>query len=153
MAEKQLGRPLIYDSSFHPQEAQRLAAEGMIDAEIARNMGIGVSTLNDWKKKYPIFLESIKAGKAIVDQKVVGSLFQRACGFYVTETKTIDDGHSVRIETTKKWVGDTTAQIYWTKNRMPEEFRDKVQSEISGPEGAPLTLNLIRTDFKKKSDE
>ena len=33
---------------------------------------------------------------------------------------------------------DTTACIFWLKNRQPALWRDKVQQELSGPDGQPL---------------
>lgn len=139
MAVNGIGRPLIYDPEYHPKEARRLASEGLIDAEIANAFNISVATISDWKKRFPEFLESLKKGKAVIDNKVVNCLYNRAIGFTGPDDK--------------YYPPDVTAQIYWTKNRMPQEWRDKQQTEISGPDGAPLTLNLIRTDFKQKSDD
>ena len=33
---------------------------------------------------------------------------------------------------TKQQAPDTTAQIFWLKNRKPQEWRDKQETEISG---------------------
>jgi len=122
------------------------ARDGLIDEQIADNMGIGVTTLNDYKKKYPKFLKSIKKGKEVVDRQVENALLKRALGYDYEETKvTMTDkgSKSKRIEkTTKHAQPDTTAQIFWLKNRKPEEWRDKKDIELDVNE-LP-TINLIR---------
>ena len=115
--------------------------------EIAKGIGISSDTLYTWFKDHPSFSEAVKKGKAIADQKVTESLYKRATGFTFTETKHVDDGHSVRIETVVKCIPpDTTACIYWTKNRMPKEWRDKQEQEISGPNGDPIQIVTTMTD-------
>jgi len=141
----EVGRPTIYNINFHPQEAEKLAGQGLIDMEICKGLGICSSTFYEWSRNHTEFAESIKRGKAIADQEVVGSLYNRARGFFVTETKTVlnEDG-SKRVEQTQKWVGDTTAAIYWTKNRLPKEFRDKQETEISSAEDKPFVVKVLR---------
>lgn len=147
MAEVKLGRPLKYDPNFHPIEAERLASEGLINMEIAKGLDISSFTLYAWQNDYEDFSEALKRGKAIADQKVVESLYKRATGFTFTETKHVDDGNSVRIESVVKCVPpDTTACIYWTKNRMGQEWRDKRVEEVSGPDGSPIEFVTAMSD-------
>ena len=148
MAEVKLGRPKIpYDPSYHDVEAERLAEQGLINMEIAKGLGISSTVLYEWMKEYPTFTESIKRGKSLSDQKVVESLYKRATGFTFTETKRVDDGNSVRIESVVKCVPpDTTACIYWTKNRMGQEWRDKRVEEVSGPDGSPIEFVTAMSD-------
>jgi hypothetical protein len=153
MAESNAGRPTKYDPSYHPVEVEKLAAKGLTNTEIAAALNVATSTIKEWIARHEEFSASIKSGKGDADDLVVKSLFRRAIGEYVKETKTKDDGHSVTIETTEKYVADTMAMMYWLNNRRPSEWRHRSTTEISGPDGAPLTLNLIRTDFKQKSDE
>jgi hypothetical protein len=145
---KKLGRPKIpYDPEFHDAEGERLASQGLINMEIAKGIGISSDTLYTWYNVHPSFSEAVKRGKSIADQKVTESLYKRATGFTFTETKHIDDGHSVRKESTVKCVPpDTTACIYWTKNRMVNEWRDKRVEEVSGPNGDPIQFVTAMTD-------
>lgn len=114
------------------------ARDGLTDEQIAEKMGIGVTTLYDYKKKYPEFLKALKKGKEIVDRKVESSLLKRALGYDVKETKKESiynkkTGEYEMITTeikTKHIQPDTTAQIFWLKNRKPDEWRDKQQVEI-----------------------
>ncbi|MDD2753892.1 MAG: hypothetical protein PHS80_00055 [Methanothrix sp.] len=134
MSEKKLGRPKIpYDPLYHDVEAERYASQGLINMEMAKGLGISSDTFYTWLKEHDTFSEAVKRGKAIADQKVVESLYKRATGFTFTETKHVDDGNSVRIESSIKCIPpDTTACIYWTKNRLMKEWRDKVETEVSG---------------------
>ena len=77
------------------------ARDGLTDEQIAHNIGISTSTLNNWKNKYVEILESLKKGKEVVDYAVENALLKNALK------------------------GDTTAQIYWLKNRRPDKWRDK----------------------------
>ena len=79
------------------------ARDGLTDEQIAHNIGISISTLNNWKNKYVEILESLKKGKEVVDYAVENALLKNALK------------------------GDTTAQIYWLKNRRPVKWRDRVE--------------------------
>ncbi len=107
---------------------QGWARDGLTDEQIAENMGISRSTLNEWKKKYSDISYTLKKGKEIVDRQVENALLKRALGYTTKEiTKgIIDTGELVTIkEVIKEVPPDTTAQIFWLKNRKPNEWRDK----------------------------
>lgn len=103
------------------------ARNGLTDEQIAHNMGITTSTLYDWKNKYSEISESLKRGKEVIDILVENALLKRALGYKYTETKKIEskkDGLRTEV-TIKEVVPDTTAQIFWLKNRKLQEWRDK----------------------------
>ena len=102
------------------------ARDGLIDEQIAHNIGINVGTLYDWKKKYIEISNALKKGKEVADYEVESALFRRALGYDVEEVVTeITDGKK-HIKKTKKHIpADVTAQIYWLKNRRPDKWRDK----------------------------
>lgn len=110
------------------------ARDGLTDEQIANNMGIVTSTLYAWKNRYKEISEALKRGKEVVDIEVENSLLKAAKGYFVDEEKTyISEVNGVvtkRKEITKKYIApNTTAQIFWLKNRKPIEWRDKVFSE------------------------
>lgn len=109
------------------------ARDGLVDEQIAQNIGIAASTLYEWKKQYPEISEALKKGKEVVDRQVENALLKRALGYQYEETKTekTNEGKKVTV-TVKEVVPDTTAQIFWLKNRKPEQWRDKQQIEHSG---------------------
>ena len=113
------------------------ARDGLTDEQIANNLGISEKTFYDYKKKYPQFLQSLKKGKEIVDYEVENALLKRALG-YEYEEKTYEDVYNKELnmyvekltKKVKKQVApDTTALIFWLKNRKPNQWRDKVNIE------------------------
>lgn len=99
------------------------ARDGLTDEQIAKNIGINRDTLYRWKKAYPDFSDALKRGKEVIDRQVENALLKRALGYTYDEV-TFEDGVEVK-RVRKQVVPDTTAQIFWLKNRKPEEWRDK----------------------------
>ena len=110
------------------------ARDGLTDEQIANNIGIRRPTLYDWKKKYSDISDALKRGKEVIDRQVENALLKRALGYeYVETTKELTDlGLTVTKQVTKQVAPDTTAQIFWLKNRKPQEWRDKKETEVTG---------------------
>ena len=106
------------------------ARDGLSDEQIATNMGIATSTLYEYKNKYEEISEALKKGKEIVDIEVENALLKRAMGYTYTEQVLTRDGDLVEVE--KVVQPDTTAQIFWLKNRKPAVWRDKQNVELEG---------------------
>lgn len=100
-------------------------------------MGISTSTLYNWKNDHLEILEALKKGKEVVDILVENALLKRALGYSYKETtrelfvdkKTGKEEMKITKVVEKEVIPDTTAQIFWLKNRKPEEWRDKRQVE------------------------
>lgn len=103
------------------------ARDGLTDEQISRNMGIAYSTFREWKKKYSAFSAVLKRTKDVVDREVENALFKRAMGYKYDEV-TYERGEEVK-RVTKEVAPDTTAQIFWLKNRKPAEWRDKIEQQ------------------------
>lgn len=142
--KKKAGRKSLYNPEFHPQKAGELALAAKTDKEIAKALGINEDTLNEWKKKYPEFTESLKQSKDVVDAGVVKSLHQRAVGYEYTEISVKEDPikGTITTSTTKHVAPDVTAQIFWLKNRQPKDWRDKHDVEHTGN----VILNFDKED-------
>jgi hypothetical protein len=122
------------------------ARDGLIDEQIAKNMGITATTLYDWKNKFPLITEALKRGKEVVDIEVENKLLQRAKGYEYIETTyerienmVVEPDGSVNVipgtkikTVVKQMAPDVTAQIFWLKNRKTAEWRDKAELEHSG---------------------
>ena len=136
------GRPNKYITHVAPRllEIEAWARNGDIDKTIAEKLGVGYSSFNDYKTKYPELVEALKKGKEVVDIEVENALLKRALGYKYTETTkervlNPDTGEYELVVTktvTKEVAPDTTAQIFWLKNRKPQEWRDKRETELSG---------------------
>lgn len=106
------------------------ARDGLTDEQLAEKIGINPCTLYDWKKRFPEISNALKKGKEIVDIQVENALLKRALGYDFQEERverSDKDGVKV-IQTIKHIPPDTTAQIFWLKNRRPDKWRDKPEA-------------------------
>lgn len=101
--------------------------DGLIEEQIAKNLGIGVSTLSKYKVEHIELVEALKKGKEFADVQVENALNKRALGYSYVEVKTTTnaDGKVSTTEITKEVAADPTAMIFWLKNRKPKEWRDR----------------------------
>lgn len=131
-----------YEAWLEPDNLLRIRAwarDGLTDEQIAHNMGIAVKTLYNWKKDHLPILQALKKGKEVIDVQVENALLKRALGYSyneVTRERLIDSETgepSLEITKTvkKEVVPDTTAQIFWLKNRKPAEWRDKTEVDAT----------------------
>lgn len=112
------------------------ARDGLTDKQIAHNLGIAMSTLQEYKNKHKEFSETLKRGKEVVDREVEGALYKSAVGYRYTEQVVTNKGDIVNVERFEK--PNTTAMIFWLKNRKPQEWRDKQDIEHSGDVGVKI---------------
>lgn len=134
---------------------------GLTDEQIAANIGISRSTLNEWKNRFSDISDTLKRGKEIVDIQVENALLKRALGYTYKETtreaqfnpQTEQYEMVVTKEVTKEVVPDTTAQIFWLKNRKPEEWRDKKDVEHSGSVNNPFAALSTEQLLKLAGDD
>jgi transposase-like protein len=132
------GNP-VYDPARHPQIAAALAATGKIDKEIAALLGVNPRTIYNWRDKHAEFDAALAEGKEPANLAVEAALFKRACGYEYEDTEAVGipggEGKTI-IKTVKKvkkhLPPDTTACIFWLKNRCPDRWRDVQQQEHSG---------------------
>lgn len=117
------------------------ARNGLTEEQIATNMGITRTTLTSYKNKYSSILNALKRGKEVVDFIVENALYKRATGYTVKEKvtrgtpETIDGVITLKnpiVTITERHIPpDTTACIYWNKNRKRHEWKDKWVDEES----------------------
>lgn len=125
------------------------ARDGLTDEQIAHNMGISTTTYYRWQNEHWEIRESLKKNKEIVDIEVENALLKRAKGFTYTETtselmtdsETGEKKMVVVKEVEKTVLPDTTAAIFWLKNRKPQEWRDTKDINVDG------TLNANVNDM------
>ena len=128
------------------------ARDGLTDKQIAQNMGIGYTTLKDWKKRFPSFLSSLKKGKEVVDRQVENALFKTAIGYHYQEETVTNTGEVVMINKYSK--PNTTAQIFWLKNRK-NNWTDRNEVKVDGEMNVTTNSKLesILTQLEEKDDE
>jgi hypothetical protein len=125
------GRP----TSFKPEyveQARKLAQLGATDREAAEFFEVAESTLYLWKHTQPEFSEALKVGKETADARVEQSLYRRALGYSHDAVKMhAVEGTVVSTPYTEHYPPDTTAAIFWLKNRRPDAWRDKTETDVN----------------------
>lgn len=123
------GRPTKFKPEF-VKIAFGMALLGATDEQLAEAFDVALGTIANWKKSEPEFRDALKRGKGQADAAVVRALYRRAIGFRRKSEKIFFDakrGQVVRVECTEYFPPETTAGIYWLKNRQPERWRENRQ--------------------------
>ena len=123
------------------------ARNGLTEKQIAHNLGVAYSTFRVYKEKYPALSAVLKKGREVIDFEVEGALIKRALGYsYVEVTKELVEDETtgsaelkVVKTVTKQVAPDVTAQIFWLKNRKPNEWKND-----------PHMLELKKRDLELK---
>lgn len=124
------------------------ARDGLTDEQIANNLGISKTSLYKYKEEFIELSERLKKGKEVVDYEVENALLKRALGYEYDE---ITYEHGEEVKRIRKQVApDTTAQIFWLKNRKPEQWRDKQVVESSNTIEFKNPLEGLSTEELKK---
>lgn len=134
-----VGRPSRYLKRFD-EVAYQLCLMGATDDQIAGIIGVSDTTIDTWKKRHPTFLASLKRGKDSADAEIAHALFHRARGYVHPETKVFcSEGDIITHDILKVYPPDTTACIFWLKNRQKKLWRDKHEI-LTGPSEELLTM-------------
>lgn len=136
------GRPTKYKKEYDEQ-ALKLCRLGATDKELADFFEVNEDTINEWKKVNPSFSESLKEGKQMADAEVAHKLYRRATGYSHEAVKIVANattGQEHIVPFTEHYAPDTTACIFWLKNRRPDLWRDKLQQELTGKDGKPIEV-------------
>jgi hypothetical protein len=149
------GRPKGPPTAYRPEfadQARMLCALGAIDKELAQFFKIAMSTLYQWKIAQPAFSEALKVGKAEADDRVERSLYQLAVGYtFESEKIFCQDGKVIRAPIVEHVPPNPAACIFWLKNRRRDYWRDRIDNELSGPDGGPIkTENVSDQDLARQ---
>ena len=120
MPNKKRGRP-SKAVNIDLAQVEALAGFGFTIPDMAAFFRISPSSVSAYAKRYPKFMEALKNGRARADAAVTKSLYQQAIG------------------------GNTTAMIFWLKNRRPDLWRDRHDFEHSGQVDSALTVRVVKT--------
>lgn len=146
------GRPTDYKPE-HAKQARKLCELGATDVELADFFEVHVSTIYRWQAKHEKFCEALKAGKDAADERVERSLYHKAVGYSFDAVKIFNaSGTPLEVPYREHIPPDTTAAIFWLKNRRRDEWRDKQDHEHTGKDGAPLVPVLNVTIGSAESE-
>lgn len=144
------GRPTKY-SPENLKMVQMLAKLGATNLEMAEALGVTLSTFHLWRNTHEEFSDAIKVGKDAADDRVAESLYQRAMGYSHPELDIrVIDGAIVETPVIKHYAPDTTAAIFWLKNRRPQEWRDKQEIEHTGE--VTMTNRIIEARKRARTE-
>ncbi|MDT0507524.1 helix-turn-helix domain-containing protein [Novosphingobium sp. MMS21-SN21R] len=115
--------------------------------------GVDVRTIYRWKHAHDAFCQALKGGKAICDERVERSLYQRAIGYEQEEVKIFMPANAlepVYAPFRAKVAPDVTAAIFWLKNRRSQDWRDRKDIDHTSSDGSMTPAML---DASKLSTE
>ena len=157
------------------QLVEKLAKLGITNDEIANVLEVSRDTVYHWQKTNQKFSDALRKGKEFADANIASRLYDRAMGFehdseeikivggaknapgaMVDEEGTLSEGDKdhpsiVRVKTRKIYPPDTTAAIFWLKNRRKESWRDKSETGFTDPDGNAIAPVLNVTVGRTKS--
>lgn len=135
-----IGRKGRYEEWLTEDGLTRLtgwARDGLTNIQIAQNIGVGERTFSEWVIRFPAISAALKKGKEPVDIQVENALLRRALGYdyeeTITEVEDLGGGRTKKHvrKVTKHVPADTTAQIFWLKNRKPKQWREKMEAAVN----------------------
>lgn len=123
--------------------------DGLTYEQIAHNIGITEKTLYEWINKYGEISNALKKGKEVADIMVENAMFKRAIGYeyeeVITEIDEVDGKKRKHVRKVQKHaLPDTTAQIFWLKNRKSDAWRDRQDQVIHSIEDLTPLAELLK---------
>lgn len=145
------GRPSTYVPAY-ADTAKKLCELGATDIEVAEFFDVDVRTVYRWKGLHPEFCQALKAGKDAADDRVERSLYHRALGYSHDAVKIFVHGEKEHVVPyVEHYPPDTTAAIFWLKNRRREQWRDKVDHELTGKDGGPINVKTEGVELARRA--
>lgn len=133
----------------YAKQAEKLCLLGATDDDLADFFEVDVRTISRWKIVHDEFCQALKVGKDKADDMVERSLYQRALGYTHDEDKVFNNnGESMIVPTKKHYPPDTTAAIFWLKNRRKEVWRDRVENDHTSSDGSMTPNNITINGVK-----
>lgn len=136
------GRPTKYKAEYAIQAA-KLCALGATNAHLADFFSVSTRTIDRWQAEHIEFNTSVKEAKETADARVERGLYQRAVGYSHDAVKIFMPAGAtepVYANYREQLPPDPSSAIFWLKNRRPDEWRDKVISELTGKDGGPIEV-------------
>lgn len=121
----------LYTDEVLPK-LEKYCSQGLNNKEIAQALMIGEKTFYDWRGRYPQFRLALAKYRGVADIFVENALYANCVGFEYTEEMAVAGVGRVKVK--KFQTGDTKAQIFYLKNRMPERYKDKIETVINLPQ-------------------
>ena len=126
-----MARPTVFEIA-HIETARAMSFGGATDREVAEYLGVDESTVHRWKHEHPEFAAALTIGKAAADRRVEHSLYRKAVGYSFDAIKFhAHEGKVTETPYVEHVPPSDTAAIFWLKNRMPEQYREKSEVDVN----------------------
>lgn len=137
---KKMGRPTLFTKRL-AQTILKMAETGATAPQIAKAAGVSESVIKNWMGRHPDFMSALKKSKDFADAMVEASLYQRALGYSHPAIKFFctKQGDIKHVEYLEHYPPDTTACIFWLKNRQKDNWRER--QEPVAESDSTITLN------------
>lgn len=87
------------------------------------------------------------------DAVIAQKLFHRAKGYEHPEDKIFNDsGKPLVVPTVKHYPPDTTAAIFWLKNRQPKKWRDKQEIDQNVNANVNMMYESLLEEIEEETD-
>lgn len=140
--KRRMGRPTKYRETHRTVVEQAAHPHApLTDKDIADLFGVNEQTVKNWYGQYPDFLASVKKAKAVTDDHVERSLFERATGYSVPDVHFTATGQKIPV--IKHYPPEVVACIFWLKNRRPKQWQESQTQRID----ATMALNVRIISF------
>lgn len=162
------GAPTKYKPEYNNQ-AYRLCLLGFNDKELAKYFDVDTGTINNWKKDYKEFFNSVTSGKEIADANIAESFYKRAKGYDFEEVTfekidvkgnlEVTPNELITTDAYKKKIvlkhlpPDAGAALNWLKNRQKDKWRDKQSFEFDLEQFSDEQLEMIVNKILEKSQK
>jgi hypothetical protein len=124
---------------YKPEYAQLAAVVvsvyGSTPAELGKVFGVPAPFIMRWINQHSDFRDAVENATKNCNIMVMQRLFRQCMGYKVKTERLFYDGRAGKVikgtytETVKP---DTTAMVFWLKNRMPDKWVDKVAAQVDG---------------------
>ena len=153
-----------YSKKIVKRICELISEDSYTVSEICENIGIAESTFYDWQANKVEFSESIKKARDKFDETLVkeakNSLRKKVNGYEVDEKKTVyvdskDGKPKIKEQTViKKHIQpDTGAIIFTLTNKASDEYKNRLNNEVTGKDGKDLFANLSDEQLESRIAE
>jgi hypothetical protein len=147
-----MGRRSKYGTYVQPylEDITKWIQHGEYEKDICKKLGINVDTFAEYKNKYPELPVAIKKGKQNLQIDLEKTVFQRAKGFYVTETKLeIKKGENPykKVIRNKRYICSDTLLIFALANLGPDKWKRQDTDQMTNKD---LNIKIKIEDEEEK---
>ena len=152
------GQPTKYNADHMPRLARFMCQRGAVMSEVADAFNVSTRTLFNWLNLHPELHDAVQVGVDAFNARVERALAERAIGFFVTLREEVKDAKTGEIKfpaVRRYYPPDTTAAIFFLKNRLRDRWHDVQDHYINQrtlKSSEELTIE-IRKDILELQDQ